>query len=69
MLRRATPLKLGILTLAVVALLLCITPTSRSAVEALPQRLLYCFEFRGGGDPDGRITRSLEYLRGREWER
>ena len=39
MLRRATPLKLGILTLAVVALLLCITPTSRSAVEALPQRL------------------------------
>jgi len=38
-LRRATPLKLGILTLAVVALLLCITPTSRSAVEALPQRL------------------------------
>ena len=39
MLRRVTPLKLGILTLAVVALLLCITPTSRSAVEALPLRL------------------------------
>jgi hypothetical protein len=36
---RVTPLKLGILTLAVVALLLCVTPTSRSAVEALPQRL------------------------------
>ena len=39
MLRRVTPLKLGILTLAVVALLLCVTPTSRSAVEALPLRL------------------------------
>jgi hypothetical protein len=37
--KRASPLKLGILTLAVCALLLCVTPTSRSAVEALPQRL------------------------------
>jgi len=36
---RVTTLKLGILTLAVVSLLLCVTPTSRSAVEALPQRL------------------------------
>ena len=39
MISRVTPLKLGILTLAVVTLLLCITPTSRSAVEALPLRL------------------------------
>src|SRR5262245_3748588 len=37
--KRATPLKLGILTLAVCSLLLCVTPTSRSPIEALPQRL------------------------------
>jgi len=36
---RVTPLKLGILTLAVCSLLLCVTPTSRSPIEALPQRL------------------------------
>jgi sugar phosphate isomerase/epimerase len=44
-------------------------PRIMAALEALPQRLLYCFEFRGGGDPEGRIARSLAYLRGREWER
>src|SRR4051812_22545698 len=31
--------RLGILTLALAALLLCVTPTSRPAAEALPQRL------------------------------
>ena len=35
--------------------------------ERLPQRLLYCFEFAGGGDPDGRIARSIAYLRERRW--
>lgn len=39
------------------------------ALEALPQRLIYCFEFRGEGDPDGRITQSLAYLYERAWER
>ena len=32
----------------------------------LPQRLLHCFEFGGGADPDERITQSLTYLRARE---
>jgi sugar phosphate isomerase/epimerase len=36
-------------------------------LERLPQRLIYCFEFRGGGDPDGRIASSLDYLRERRW--
>jgi hypothetical protein len=36
---RGTTLRLGILTLAVAALMLCVTPTSRSLTEALPQRL------------------------------
>lgn len=36
-------------------------------LEQLPQRLIYCFEFRGGGDPDGRIASSLAYLRERRW--
>src|SRR3954462_11674781 len=31
--------RLGILTLSLAALLLCVTPTSRPSVEALPQRL------------------------------
>ena len=34
-------------------------------LDRLPQRLLYCFEFRGGGDPEGRIEQSLAYLRAR----
>jgi len=38
-----------------------------AALERLPQRLLYCFEFRGGGDPEGRIVTSLAYLRERRW--
>lgn len=40
-----------------------------AGLEALPQRLIYCFEFRGGGDPDGRIASSLAYVRERAWER
>jgi hypothetical protein len=36
---RGTSLRLGILTLAAAALMLCFTPTSRSVTEALPQRL------------------------------
>ena len=36
---RVTPYKLGILALAICALLLCVTPTARWSVEALPQRL------------------------------
>lgn len=36
---RGKRLRLGILTLAVAALLLCVTPTSRSLTDALPQRL------------------------------
>lgn len=37
-------------------------------LERLPQRLIYCFEFRGGGDPEGRIIRSLAYLREQSWQ-
>jgi hypothetical protein len=37
--RRATPVRLAILSVAVCALFLCVTPTSRSVTEALPQRL------------------------------
>jgi hypothetical protein len=36
---RGATLRLGILTLAAAALLLCVTPTSRSVTEALPSRL------------------------------
>ncbi len=43
-------------------------PRIMAALEALPQRLLYCFEFRGEGDPDGRIATSVAYLRDRAWE-
>ena len=35
------------------------------ALDRLPQRLLYIFEFGGGDNPDDRITRSLAYLRAR----
>jgi sugar phosphate isomerase/epimerase len=31
----------------------------------LPQPITYCFEFGGGGDPEGRIQKSLAYLRRR----
>jgi sugar phosphate isomerase/epimerase len=35
------------------------------ALDALPQSFPYCFEFAGGGEPEARITRSLEYLTAR----
>ncbi|MGI8854387.1 MAG: sugar phosphate isomerase/epimerase family protein [Thermomicrobiales bacterium] len=35
------------------------------ALDRLPQRLLYIFEFGGGDNPDDRIARSLAYLRAR----
>jgi sugar phosphate isomerase/epimerase len=31
----------------------------------LGQPITYCFEFGGGGDPEGRIQKSLDFLRGR----
>src|SRR4030081_3594742 len=36
---RRTTVKFGILAIAVAALMLCVTPTSRALTEALPQRL------------------------------
>lgn len=33
-----------------------------NAIAKLPQPMLHCFEFNGGGDPEGRITTSLAYL-------
>ena len=33
------------------------------ALEQLPQQVLYCFEFRGGDDPEAGIARSLAFLR------
>lgn len=33
--------------------------------DRLPRMILHCFEFEGGGDPEGRIARSLAYLRER----
>ncbi|MEZ4707116.1 MAG: sugar phosphate isomerase/epimerase family protein [Caldilineaceae bacterium] len=33
------------------------------ALDQLSQKLLYCFEFRGGADPEAGIGRSLAYLR------
>jgi hypothetical protein len=29
----------------------------------LLQKVIHCFEFGGGGDPEGRIEKSLAYLR------
>ncbi|MBA3870681.1 MAG: sugar phosphate isomerase/epimerase [Anaerolineae bacterium] len=34
-----------------------------SALEALPQPIIYCFEFQGGGEAESRIAKSLAYLR------
>jgi sugar phosphate isomerase/epimerase len=31
-------------------------------LDSLPQEMIYCFEFPGGGDPEGRIAKSLAYL-------
>ena len=36
------------------------------ALDSLPQQLMYCFEFRGGDDPEGRIKKSIAYLKARE---
>ncbi len=38
-------------------------PAILAALEKLPQRIIFCFEFRGGGDPEGRIQKSLAFLR------
>ena len=35
-------------------------------LDSLPQRVIYCFEFRGGDDAVARIERSLAYL-GKRW--
>jgi len=35
------------------------------ALDALPQDMIYCFEFPGGGEPDERIRKSLAYVRDR----
>jgi hypothetical protein len=37
-------------------------PAILAELDNLPQEMIYCFEFSGGGDPDGRITKSLAYL-------
>ena len=37
-----------------------------AALDNLPQNIIYCFEFRGGDDPESRITKSLEFLNGRQ---
>jgi len=34
-----------------------------AALNALPQPILYCFEFVGGGEPDERVKKSLAYLK------
>lgn len=33
-----------------------------TALNALPQPILYCFEFVGGGEPDARIAKSLAFV-------
>ena len=38
-------------------------PQIFAALDALPQRLILCFEFPGGDDPDTRIQNALAYLR------
>ena len=40
-------------------------PAILDALDRLPQQVFYCFEFRGGGDPEGRIKKSLAYLQAR----
>ena len=36
-----------------------------AALDALPQRIIYCFEFPGDDDPDDRIRRGLAFMRSR----
>ena len=36
-----------------------------SALDALPQRIIYCFEFPGGEEPDDRIKRGLSFMHSR----
>jgi sugar phosphate isomerase/epimerase len=36
------------------------------ALDSLPQRVIYCFEFRGGDDAVARIEQSLAYLKARQ---
>lgn len=38
-------------------------PQILAALDALPQSLPYCFEFRGGDDPEAGIKASLSYLK------
>lgn len=40
-------------------------PDILDALDQLPQRVYYIFEFRGGGDPVAGIQRSLAYLKQR----
>lgn len=35
------------------------------ALDALPQEIIYCFEFPGGSDPDDRIRRGLAFMKNR----
>jgi sugar phosphate isomerase/epimerase len=36
-----------------------------AAIDELSQRIVYCFEFPGGNDPDDRIKRGLAFMRDR----
>jgi len=40
-------------------------PAILDALDALPQRIIYCFEFGGGANPDDRVARSIDYLHAR----
>jgi sugar phosphate isomerase/epimerase len=40
-------------------------PAILDAFDQLPQPIIHCFEFGGGGDPEGRIAASLAYLQAR----
>lgn len=39
-------------------------PAIFAELDKLPQPIICCFEFRGGGDPEGRIEKSLAFMRG-----
>jgi len=36
-----------------------------AALDALPQKIIYCFEFPGGNDPDDRIKRASAFMKSR----